>query len=132
MLAKENSIHHFVAKSRTFAGNLGSPILRSQETRKPVSSGLDQYPDSSEYPNHDDENDDSTPTRASNRANLSGVTGGSSNDANSPTRDGRTVQLNKLNQILEAARDQVEQQHGGLHHVNKHALYKLVLLLCIV
>ena len=27
--------------------------------------------------------------------------------------------------------DQVQQRHGGLHHVHKHGFYKLVHLLCI-
>ena len=40
--------------------------------------------------------------------------------------------LASLNQILEAAGDQVEQQHGGLYHVNKSGLYKFILLLCNV
>ena len=44
--------------------------------------------------------DPSTTTeRDSSRVNLSGVTGGSSNEANSPTRDGGTVWLDENPQM---------------------------------
>ena len=49
-----------------------------------------------EYAGHDDDQNSATPTnRDSSGANLSGVTGGSSNEANGPTGDDGTVQLDE-------------------------------------
>ena len=60
-----------------------------------------------------------TTNGVSNIVNLSGITGGSSNEANSPTRDGRTVRLDENPQMKALVGEDepfvvVEDQEGGL------------------
>ena len=60
----------------------------------PPENDIDDEPP--EYPGHDDDQNNTTHTNGdSSEVNLSGVTGGSSNEANSPTGDGRTVRLDE-------------------------------------
>jgi hypothetical protein len=60
----------------------------------PPENDVDDEPP--EKPGHDDDQNSTTPTsRDSSEVNLSGVTGGSSNEANSPTRDGGIVRLDE-------------------------------------